>query len=326
MAIREDGTPPRTRLAIGGDYRNRADAIGAAVPELFNQPPMKSRLELARWLTSPDNPLTARVAVNRMWQEFFGRGLVRTSDDFGTQGEKPTHPDLLDWLATEFREGGWSMKRMHKLIVMSAAYRQASDVRKELLAGDPDNTLIARQNRLRLPAELIRDSALFASGLLNTNIGGRSIRPPQPPGIAELGYANSVKWVETQGPDRYRRGMYIHFQRTAPYPMLMTFDAPDSNVACTRRSRTNTPLQALNLLNDSVFLEAAQGLAFRVLREAPDDSQLEYAFRLCTGRTPTEREKHRLLTYRNSQQGTPEAIWTSVGRVLLNLDEFITRE
>jgi hypothetical protein len=326
MAIREDGNPPRTWLAIGGDYRNRGDQIAAAVPAVFGAPPMKSRLDLAAWLTSPDNPLTARVAVNRMWQEFFGRGLVRTSEDFGTQGEKPSHPELLDWLATEFREGGWSTKRMHRLIVMSAAYRQSSNIRKELIARDPDNTLVARQNRLRLPAELIRDTALSAGGLLNTTVGGRSIRPPQPPGIAELGYANSVKWVETQGPDRYRRGMYIHFQRTAPYPMLMTFDTPDSNVACTRRSRTNTPLQALNLLNDTVFLEAAQGLAFRVLKEAKEDSRIEYAFRLCTGRMPTGTEKQRLLTWLDSQQGPPEAAWTAVGRVLLNLDEFITRE
>jgi hypothetical protein len=177
--------------------------------------------------------------------------------------------------------------------------------------------------------------------MLNTRIGGPSIRPPQPPGIAELGYANSVKWLETEGPDRYRRGMYIHFQRTAPYPMLMTFDAPDSNVACTRRSRTNTPLQALNLLNDTVFLEAAQGLALRVLAERPED-RITYSFRLCTGRTPTETEKQRIVSYLDTQRGIlakdsaaaakllpvapEEAAWTAVGRVLLNLDEFITRE
>lgn len=347
MAIREDGNPPLTHLAVGGDYRNPGDEVRAAVPAVIGGKPIQSRLELARWLMAPENPLTARVAVNRMWQEFFGRGLVRTSDDFGTQGDKPSHPELLDWLASEFRDGGWNTKRMHKLIVMSAAYRQSSKIRKELLVRDPENTMIARQNRLRLPAESIRDAALAAGGLLNATVGGRSIRPPQPPGIAELGYANSVKWVESQGPERYRRGLYIHFQRTAPYPMLMTFDAPDSNVACTRRSRSNTPLQALNLLNDAVFLEAAQGLALRVLSESPGD-RVEYAFRLCTGRTPTEREKQRLSTYLDAQRTIlgkdpaaaaklmpvpPEgsdaleaAAWTGVGRVLLNLDEFITRE
>ena len=237
---------------------------------------------------------------------------------------------------------------MHKMIVMSAAYRQSSTVRKELLTRDPDNTLLARQNRLRLPAELLRDSALAASGLLNTTVGGRSIRPPQPAGIAELGYANSVKWVETQGPERYKRGLYVHFQRTAPYPMLMTFDAPDSNVACTRRSRTNTPLQALNLLNDPVFLEAAQGLALRTLKEASGD-RIEYAFRLCVGRAPSAREKDRLASYLETQARildqesldaitqlapvVPEGVkpveaaaWTGLSRILLNLDEFITRE
>jgi hypothetical protein len=176
---------------------------------------------------------------------------------------------------------------------MSATYRQSSEERKEISSRDPENTLLARQARLRLPAEAVRDSALAASGLLNTAIGGRSVRPPQPAGIAELGYGNSVKWPEDKGPERYRRGLYIHFQRTTPYPMLMNFDAPDSNVACTRRSRSNTPLQALNLLNDPVFFEASQALAHRVLSERKPSTpeRIERAFQLCLGRRPTERER-----------------------------------
>jgi hypothetical protein len=350
MAITEDGNPPVTYLAVGGDYRTKGPEIEAAIPGFLGGAKLSSRLELARWLTSKENPLTARVAVNRMWQEFFGRGLVRTSEDFGTQGEKPTNPELLDWLASEFRDTGWSRKRMHKLIVTSAAYRQSSNVRKELLARDPENTLIARQARLRLSAELIRDSALAASGLLNTAIGGPSIRPPQPAGIAELGYGNNVKWPETQGPERYRRGLYIHYQRTTPYPMLTNFDAPDSNVSCTRRARSNTPLQALNLLNDPVYLEAAQALALRALgeRSGPAPERLRYAFELCLSRPPTAKELQRLSQYFDEQIGIlrkdhasagalmplpPEradpveaAAWVGVSRVLLNLDEFITRE
>jgi len=347
MAIAEDGTPARTYVALGGDYKSKGPEVDAAVPAILTDKQPRNRLDLARWLASAENPLTSRVTVNRMWQEFFGLGLVRTSEDFGVQGDKPTHPELLDWLATEFRETGWSTKRLHKTIVMSATYRQASQVRRELLTRDPDNTLLARQSRLRLSAELIRDTALAAGGLLNTKIGGPSVRPPQPAGVAELGYANSVKWNETEGPDKYRRGLYIHFQRTTPYPMLMNFDSPDSNVACARRTRTNTPLQSLNLLNDPVFLEAAQGLALRTLSEAPGD-RAEYAFQLALGRSPSPREKQRLRTYLDQQATilgkdpdavvrlapmTPEGVnrveaaaWTGASRVLLNLDEFITRE
>ncbi|HUS06363.1 MAG TPA: DUF1553 domain-containing protein, partial [Bryobacteraceae bacterium] len=314
----------------------------AVLPEFRpgSEPP---RLALGRWIMSPDNPLTARVAVNRYWQEFFGRGLVRTSDDFGTQGEKPTHPELLDWLATEFRNGGWDMKRIQKTIVMSATYRQSSKVRPELLTKDPDNSLLARQSRLRLPAELIRDNALAASGLLNPAIGGKSVRPPQPAGVSEIGYAGGTKWKDSEGADRYRRGLYIHFQRTTPYPQLVNFDAPDSNTACTRRGRSNTPLQALNLLNDPVFLEAAQALAVRTLREAPPKTpeRLEYAFQLALARKPSTRERERLSRYFDQQaslkanllpleiQGLDPreaSAWVGVSRVILNLDEFITRE
>jgi hypothetical protein len=238
-------------------------------------------------------------------------------------------------------------------MVMSAAYRQSSAVRKELENTDPNNILIARQSRLRLPAESIRDEALAASGLLNTAIGGKSVRPPQPAGVAELTYADSSKWQESSGPDRYRRGLYIHFQRTSPYPMLMNFDEPDSNTTCTRRSRSNTPLQALNLLNDPVFFEAAQALATRVLEEKPggpeqQEQRIDYAFELCVSRKPSASETRRIMEYYAQQKQLLEkdpkasesmqpfrpqgvdaldaAAWVGVSRVLLNLDEFITRE
>jgi hypothetical protein len=348
----EDTAAPKTYIATGGDYRVKGPEVDRGVPSVLSngKPAPATRLDFAKWLVSADNPLTARVVVNRIWNEFFGRGLVRTTEDFGTQGERPANPELLDWLAAEFRDDGWSLKALQKQIVMSATYRQSSAARKELLSKDPENTLLARQSRLRLPAEAVRDSALAASGLLNTAIGGKSVRPPLPPGIAELGYGNSVKWPEDKGPERYRRGLYVHFQRTTPYPMLTNFDAPDSNVSCTRRSRSNTPLQALNLLNDPVFFEAAQALAHRVLTEksASTAERLEYAFRLSLGRGPSERERQRLSSYFDQQIGilrldpesatalfplTPDGVdpieaaaLVGVSRVLLNVDEFITRE
>ena len=351
--IVEDPQAPQTHIAIKGDYRAPGVAVDPDTPGFLPPlPPGKhDRLALARWLVARDNPLTARVAVNRIWQEFFGRGLVRTSEDFGTQGEKPSHPELLDWLASEFMDRGWSTKQMARLIVTSATYRQSSNARPELNDRDPDNALLARQSRVRLSAELIRDSALAASGLLDLTVGGRSVRPPQPAGVAELGYANSVKWKESTGADRYRRGLYIHYQRTAPYPQLVNFDAPDSNVACTRRRVSDTPLQALNLLNDPVFFEAAQALAVRVIQEAPAadfPARLEYAYQLTLGRKPAARERERLAKYYEQQVGMlradpksagllapvhleaaeplEAAAWTGVARILLNLDEFITRE
>ncbi|MGH9628964.1 MAG: DUF1553 domain-containing protein, partial [Bryobacteraceae bacterium] len=279
----------------------------------------------------------------------FGRGLVFTSGDFGKQGEKPSHPELLDWLASEFMDRGWSMKQMHKLIVTSAAYRQQSQVRPELLSRDPYNTLIARQSRLRLPAEHVRDSALAVSGLLYPKIGGKSVRPPQPAAVASIGYANQVKWEESEGKDAYRRGLYIHFQRTTPYPQLMNFDAPEANITECRRERSNTPLQALNLLNDPVFFEAAQALALRILNEAPADfpGRLNYAYQLCFARDPRPSEVEVMKTQQarvrdliQSREGLAESLfplehsgdrldsatWVGLARVILNLDEFITRE
>jgi hypothetical protein len=288
--------------------------------------------------------------VNRVWQEYFGRGLVVTSEDFGRQGERPSHPELLDWLAGGFQQQGWSLKKLHSQIVTSATYRQSSRVGDELQSRDPSNALLARQSRLRLPAELIRDSALAVSGLLYPAIGGRSIRPPQPEGLTDLGYASQLRWQESQGKDRYRRGLYVLFQRTVPYPQLVNFDAPDSNVTTCRRTRSNTPLQALNLLNDSVFVEAAQALAARALREAPAqfNTRLQRVFRLALIRSPGPREEEWLAEYYRKQLQAMErepalaaalapaeasgatpaeaAAWTALSSALLNLDEFITRE
>ncbi len=347
----EQGEPVITRIALRGDWRSPGLEVRPGTPEVL--PPLRlngkpARLAFAEWLVSAENPLTARVQVNRIWQEFFGRGLVRTVDDFGTQGEKPSHPELLDWLAAEFVESGWSRKHIIRLIVDSATYRQASRWRPELAERDPDNRWLARQNRIRLPAELIRDQALAASGLLYPKIGGESVRPPQPEGVGELMYAQKP-WVADEGPERYRRGLYIFFQRTAPYPMLINFDAPARLVAAVERRRSNTPLQALNLLNDQAFFEAAQALAARVAEEARNpEERLERIFRLCLGRKPTAFEAERIREFLEKQRAlvardaatqaklapfVPEgeerlelAAWTGLARALMNLDEFVTRE
>ena len=349
----ESDTPPKTYVHVKGDWREHGDEVHPGTPAIL--PPMPAgqpvnRLTLARWLVSPQNPLTARVEVNRIWQEMFGRGIVHTSEDFGTQGDPPSHPELLDWLATEFENRGWSMKQMVRLIATSSTYRQSSAARPELESKDPDNTLLARQSRVRLPAELIRDEALSAAGLIDLRVGGPSVKPPQPKGVAELSYANSVKWVESKGADRYRRGLYVFFQRTTPYPQLMNFDAPGASLSCTRRERTDTPLQALNLMNDPVFFEAAQAMAFRVMRESSGSfrDRLGYAYDITLGRAPTAHEAERLGKYfddtmhhldqdpqgvtalfPNRFEGVPQeqaAAWVEMSRVLLNLDEFITRE
>jgi hypothetical protein len=352
MAMRALANPPKSYLRVRGDYRAKGIEVEPGTPAFLPSSEAKpdSRLGLARWLISPDNPLTARVTVNRIWQELFGTGLARTSEDLGTQGERPSHPELLDWLASEFKDGGWSLKQTIRAVVTSATYRQSSRLRPEYASKDPENRLLSRQSRLRLKAEMVRDAALSVSGLLYPAIGGPSMRPFQPSGVAELGYDNSVKWSESSGRERYRRGLYIHFQRAVPYPQLMNFDAPDSLVACSRRRSSNTPLQALNLLNDPVFLEAAQGLAARILSEAPPslDARLDFAFRAALGRPPSPSEKQKLSKHYSIQQEILEknpddavalfpldwhgvsrveaATWVGVSRVLLNLDEFVTRE
>ncbi len=319
MTLEESGERRATHVRIRGNWADKGEEVTAGTPSSL--PPLpegkRDRRALGEWLVSKDNPLVARVTVNRLWQELFGRGLVRTSEDFGAQGERPSHPELLDWLAGEFQGNGWSVKKMVRLMVTSATYRQASVAREDLQAADPANTLLGRQSRVRLPAELIRDAALRVSGLLNDKVGGESIRPPQPAGVADLQY--SMKWEETAGREQYRRGLYIFVQRTAAYPLLMNFDVPDRTVSCSRRETSNTPLQPLNLMNDPVFVEAARALAARI-EEAPEAERVDRAFALCYGRPPSGRERDAVLGH-VAKRG-----WFGVSRALLNTDEFLTRE
>jgi hypothetical protein len=345
LVVRERKVPRQSYVHVRGDFLRKGDAVvpafpgalaGQSPPTLAGQSPPAivggrsgrlSRLDLANWLCSPANPLTARVTVNREWQKFFGRGLVETENDFGMQGRPPTHPDLLDWLATEFRTD-WSLKRLHRLIVTSAAYRRSSSAPAALRDRDPLNQLLARQNRLRLEAEVIRDAALSASGKLNPAVGGPPVYPPQP--VEVFSFTQSKRtWPESKGPDRYRRGLYTYIWRQAQHPLLTTFDGPDAQTACTRRNRTTTPLQALHLANDPAFVELAAALGKRIEAEGPadDDGRVAYAFRLCFAREPSAAERDRLLAYLAAQrQADPATAWPRVGRVLLNLDEFITRE
>lgn len=346
MVMRERTEPRETHVHIKGDFTRKGERVTPGVLAVLH--PMDNvekptRLDLAKWIVDPQNPLTARVTMNRLWQQYFGKGLVGTENDFGTQGAAPTHLELLDWLATELVKRKWSLKAMHRQIVTSATYRQSSRVRPELATLDPNNKLLARQSRLRLDAEIVRDLSLAASGLFADKIGGPSVYPPQPDGVMTLGQS-SREWKANTGPDRYRRAMYTFFWRATPHPLLMVFDAPDGTSACTRRMRSNTPLQALTLLNDQGFYEFAQGLAARVVKEAPanDTDRINYAFQLCLSRNPSPSEKQRLEQLLEQQLAAPEqtpspaantpvdgkqlAAWTTVSRVLLNLDETITRE
>src|SRR5262249_4015791 len=247
-------------------------------------------------LVDNNNPLVARVTVNRFWEQYFGHGLVATSEDFGTQGERPTHPELLDWLATEFMSRKWDMKAIHRLIVTSATYRQSSRVSNELVARDPYNKLLARGPRFRLEAEMVRDVALSASGLLTEKLGGPSVFPPQPDGIWTQNYSEE-KWITNTDGDRYRRGLYTFWRRTAPYPSFLAFDAPTREFCAVRRPRTNTPLQALTTMNDPAFVEAAQALARRIVSQAGPDNRNRavYGFRLCVLRPPKPSELESLL-------------------------------
>ncbi len=353
MAMEESAKPHPSYLRVRGDYKTNGIEVQPATPAVLPGLPKTgklTRLDLAQWLVSEQNPLTARVAVNRIWQELFGSGLLKSTDDFGTRADKPQYPELLTWLADRFRTNGWSRKQLVREIVLSSVYRQASTARPELQEQDPDNQLLARQVRLRLTAEQIRDGALAASGLLAKTVGGPSVRPPMPAGVMEMSYASrgwGESWKESEGEDRYRRGLYIQFLRTSPYPQLMTFDAPKSTVAQCKRDRSNTPLQALNLLNDPVFVEAAEALAVRVVQQ-PEPQRLEWAYRQALGRAPSEREAKRMAAYFTEQQrllaDDPKAVaalapfvppgstaletatWSGVASVILNLEEFITRE
>jgi hypothetical protein len=367
LALNERKMARMAFVQLGGDFLRKGALVTPGVPSVL--PPLRApsssrakgrgvggegarltRLDLARWLVSGKNPLTARVMVNRVWQHYFGSGLVETENDFGTQGTRPSHPKLLDWLADEFMVRGWSMKKLHRLIVTSSVYRQSSHARPDLRILDPRNRLLARQHRVRLEAEVVRDVALSASGLLTSTIGGPSVFPPQPLGVYSFTQVPRT-WRADLGPQRYRRGLYTWFWRSAPHPGLIVFDAPDATSTCTRRNRSNTPLQALTLLNDQAFFECALALAARVLREVEsgDEERLTRAFRLALARAPRERERQiltrllrqqRLSLARSPQEarglvraGLPRgadvvehAAWGMVARVLLNLDEFITRE
>lgn len=335
MILRERSEPRESFVHKRGDFLDRGPDVNGGVPAVL--PPMSlsgekaGRLDFAKWLVSAENPLTPRVAMNRDWQKLFGRGLVETEDDFGVQGTLSSHPELLEWLATEFVNRNWNVKGLHRHIVTSATYRQSSTMRSDLLACDPQNRLLARQSRLRLDAEIVRDVSLMAAGLLTNTIAGPSVFPPQPEGVFDF-TQDPKPWKAAEGGDRYRRGMYTHFWRSSPYPMLMVFDAAGGNVTCTRRLRSNTPLQSLTLANDQAFFECAQALAQRVIIEEPanDLRRAELAFRLCVSREPASSEQS-LLTSLIQQELAESSSdltvgWTRVCRVLLNLDETITRE
>ena len=271
-----------------GEYLQPTERVEPGVLSILPQLPANSlpnRLALAQWLVSRSNPLCGRVTMNRQWAAFFGRGLVRTAEDFGYQGEPPSHPELLDWLALELPRQGWSIKRMHKLIVMSATYQQSSRITPELLAKDPENRLLARGPRVRLEAEVIRDAALYSSGLLFEKIGGPSVFPPQPAGVTTEGTYGGLEWKSSPGGERYRRGLYTFTKRTAPYAMATTFDAPSGEVCVARREVSNTPLQALTLLNDPVFEEAAQALGKSLAAMAGSvEDRIDVLFRRCQSR------------------------------------------
>ena len=365
MVMAELKKPRETFVLARGDYRNRTEKVQPGVPAML--PPLEldagagtppNRLTLAKWLVQPGHPLTSRVAVNRFWLMYFGHGIVKTQEDFGVQGEPPVHPELLDWLATEFVRTGWDIRAMQRLIVTSATYRQSSKVTEALLEKDPENRLLARGPRFRMPAEMIRDTALAASGLLNDEIGGPSVLPYQPKGIwEELAFGDGFSaqsYEQSHGKDLYRRGMYTFWKRTAPPASLATFDAPDREKCTGRRALTNTPLQALVLLNDPTYVEAARALAQRTLLEGGtnEKSRMAYAFRLATARKPSGKEtgvlrkllETELAAFTKNPQAatklldvgesardkrlnpTELAAWTTVASVILNLDETVTRQ
>lgn len=315
LVLEERQTPRKTHVLIKGDFTRPADEVSVGTPSVLHTLEVApsttpNRLDLAKWIVDPNNPLTARVLVNRVWQVYFGRGIVETENDFGSLGSPPTHPELLDWLAIEFQKQQWSLKDLHRLIVTSHTYRQSSSERMDLRESDPKNYLLARQQRLRLEAELVRDTSLAASGLLQEKLGGPPVFPPIPDGVMDKGQVKRT-WKASEGEDRYRRGIYTFVYRATPPPALNVFDAPDGYSTCTRRSRSNTPLQALTLLNDTSFFEFANALE-KIVR----DDGLKAAFRRCTSRFPHE-EELALLRQLDS---------LSAARVMLNLDETLTRE
>jgi hypothetical protein len=342
--------PRPTHRHHRGEFLQPKEIVQAGVLPFLSAFPKdapKNRLGLAQWLVSPANPLTARVTVNRQWQALFGLGIVRTTGDFGLQGDLPSHPELLDWLAVEFMQKGWSLKKLHKLIVMSATYQQSSRLTPELLAKDPQNKLLTHGPRVRLEAEAIRDSLLQASGLLAKKLGGPSVFPPQPASVTQEGVYGPIKWEVSKGEDRYRRGLYTFLKRSIPYAMFSTFDGATGEVCLSQREVSNTPLQALTMLNDLVVIEAAQALAKQIAAlPGTDETRMTELFRRCLIRPPTTKEKAALLAFFHAQKkrlqsgelnaaaiaGAPgptaveHAAWTLVARAVFNLDEMITKE
>jgi mono/diheme cytochrome c family protein len=382
LVLQQRPAPRETHIFKRGDRLRPGEVVQAGVPSVLNPLPDRApqnRLGLAQWLVDRRNPTVARVAVNRIWNNYFGEGIVTTPEDFGTRVAAPSHPELLDWLASEFvspaqiferpphpalsptggegvrrtDEGAWSLKRLHRLIVTSATYRQSSKVTPELYAKDPYNRLLARGPRFRVEGEVVQDVALAASGLLNAKIGGPSIYPPIPGNVGDTAYGGFT-WPETKGPERYRRALYTFWKRSLPFPSLSAFDVPSGEFSCPRRVRSNTPLQALTTLNERTFVEAAQAMALRIVKEGGQDNQgrAKYAFRLCTGRTPSASEVEKVLAFWQEQfayfenrsadaikVAVPDvkdlpaeanlhkvAAWAMVSRAILNLDETITKE
>jgi mono/diheme cytochrome c family protein len=356
LVARERDKPRETFLLMRGEYDQKGEKVEPGVPAIFNPFPKDTptnRLGLAKWLLDAEHPLTARVTVNRFWQQYFGTGIVKTSDDFGVQGEQPSHPELLDWLATEFVRTGWDVKNFQRMIVLSAAYRQGSHLTPGLLAKDPENRLISRGPRFRLDAEMIRDSALFASGLLVEQLGGRSVKPYEPPGLWEaVSFNNSQKYVPDKGEALYRRSLYTHWKRQSPPPNMLLFDAPTREYCVVRRPRTNTPLQALALMNDPQFVDASIGFAQRILGEGGSSAEdrLNHAFQIATARPPSDDERAVLLDmlrehlnhYESNRSAAEKLIgsasfkvaeglnaselaaWALIANLLLNLDETLT--
>jgi mono/diheme cytochrome c family protein len=356
VPIMRDGTPRPTFIYLRGEYQSPGEAVSPGVPAALHPAPTDAKLDrlgLARWLVDAENPLTARVAVNRLWQELFGAGIVETAEEFGTQGNPPSHPELLDWLAVEYRESGWDTKHMLKLMVTSAAYQQSAAVSAELRERDPHNRLLARGPRVRLSAEMLRDQVLAISGLLSTKMYGPPVHPPQPSLGLAAAFGASTDWKTSEGEDRHRRAIYTRWRRNLPYPSMVAFDAPERNVCAMRRMRTNTPLQALVTLNDPVFVECAQALARRVILESSGtpDSRAAWLLTQTLARPPMPGEAERLAgLYTNAHSALARepakasalatkplgnlpdgvsdvdaAAWTVVANVALNLDETLTK-
>jgi hypothetical protein len=358
MVMQELPEPRPAYVLKRGSYDAPGESVERGVPAVL--PPLKkewpnNRLGFARWVASPENPLTSRVTVNRFWQMLFGAGLVKTAGDFGAQGELPSHPELLDWLAVEFQQNGWDVKALLKTLVTSATYRQSSKVTPHLLQRDPENRLLARGARVRLPAEMVRDQALFVSGLLVEKLGGRSVKPYQPDGLyKDMLFSNMTEYAQEKGEGLWRRSLYTYWKRTVMPPAMQVFDASSREYCTVRETRTNTPLQALNLMNDTTYVEAARMLAQRMLIEggAKPEDRLALGFRLAAGRQPDDTVKRLLKDNLQTQLGyfrshPPEAAqllavgarpydtrlnpeelagYTTVASLILNLDEVITRQ